>query len=362
MKLFIPEPTPPKILKPSLLTNFDVQIDILLWANLARDTFKVSGKGLAVAVLDTGLRVSHECFTGRVIASRNFTDDDNGEPNIVTDYNGHGTNVAGLIAAGTNDERMGLAPAANIVPLKVLPAGSLEPMTSALIWVSENHAEYNITAVNMSLGVPGINLKEDLQARENYPNIHNVIRELNEKNIAVVIAAGNDYFKFQEEGMSIPAIFREAISVGAVYDSSVGKREYKSGAIASDTRADQITPFTQRLSKETSPDCYTDVFSAGASATSAGASSDTATSIQDGTSQAAPTVAGVILLLQEHHLRLTGKLPEVSLLQDVLRSTSKWLVDEDSVSVNVKNTGKNYPRINAYESLTALDRYIKLNS
>jgi len=362
MKLFIPEPIPPKILKPSLLTTFDIEIDILLWAKLARDTFNVSGKGLAVAVLDTGLRISHECFNGRVVASRNFTDHDNGEPNIVTDYNGHGTNVAGLIAAGTNDERRGIAPAANIVPLKVLPAASLEPIVSALTWVFENYTEFNITAVNMSLGVPGINLKEDIQARENYPDIHNAIKRLNEKNIAVVIAAGNDYFKFQEEGMSIPAIFREAVSVGAVYDSSVGERQYNGGAIASDTRADQITPFTQRLSKETSPDCYTDVFSAGASATSAGASSDTATSIQDGTSQAAPTVAGVILLLQEHFLRLTGKLPEVSLLQDVLRSTSKWLADDDSASDNVRNTGRNYPRINAYESLTALDKYIKLNS
>lgn len=362
MKLYIPEPTPPKILKPSLLTTFDVQIDILLWTNLARDTFKVTGKGLAVAVLDTGLRVTHECFTGRVISPRNFTEDDNGDSLTVTDYNGHGTNVTGLIAAGTNDERMGIAPGANVIPLKVLPANSLDPIIKALTWVADNHAEHNITTVNMSLGVPGVNLQDDLQARVDHSNMHNAIKRLNEENIAVVIAAGNDYFRFQVEGMSIPAIFREAISVGAVYDSSVGRREYNNGAIADETRADQITPFTQRLSKETSSECYTDVFSAGASATSAGASSDTATSIQDGTSQAAPTVAGVILLLQEHYLRLTGELPNINLLQEVLRSTSKWLTDEDSAPDNVINTGRNYPRINAYESLVALDRYIKLNS
>lgn len=362
MKLYIPNPTPPKILPPRLLTTFDLEIDRLLGVPQTRKSFQVDGSGLAVAVLDTGLRVTHECFSGRVVAQRNFTTDDDSHPDNVTDYNGHGTNVAGLIAAGTNDERRGIAPGASLIPLKVLPAADFSPILEALKWVADNRDLYNISAVNLSLGVPGINVIDDADVREKHPELHSLLRNLNEQRVAVVVAAGNDYFSFQSEGMSVPAIFRETISVGAVYDSSVGSRKYASGASASLTHADQITPFTQRLSKETSPECYTDVFSAGAAATSAGAVDDNATSIQEGTSQAAPTVAGVVLLLQQHYFRLVNTLPPVDLLQDVLRSTSQWITDADLGQDNVKHGGFSYPRINAFESLAALDRHIKLSS
>lgn len=361
MHFYIPEPTPPRTIQPSLLTTFDLEIDALLGAPRARTAFKVDGTGLTAAVLDTGLRVSHVCFRGKVPEAYNFTGI--GSEYDVSDTNGHGTNVAGLIAAGTNDERRGIAPGASIIPLKVLPAQTLEPILKALQWVVANADRLKITVVNMSLGVPGLNLVDDTLARTEYPSLHEAIKQLYSKNIALCVAAGNDYFQFQTEGMSIPAIFREVIAVGAVYDSSVGDRAYSSGAAARMTHADQITPFSQRLSNDTSPECYTDVFSAGGGATSAGAQDDDGTSTQDGTSQASPTVAGVILLLQQHYLRLTGQLPPISLIQDVLRSTSKWIVDNEEDQLdNVKNTGKRYPRVNAFESLVALDRYIKLQT
>lgn len=359
---YIPEPIKPRAVKLSMFNSFDIEIDALLGAQRARNNFKVDGSGLAAAVLDTGLRVSHVCFKGRVPVVRNFTGD--GPEDDVRDNNGHGTHVAGLLAAGTPDERKGIAPGAHIIPLKVLPAPSLEPILKALHWVRDNAENWNISVVNMSLGVPGINAVDDEEARAAYPELHRVLKDLNDRKIAVCVAAGNEYFQFEEEGMSLPAIFREVIAVGAVYDSSVGTRTYENGAQAYNTHADQITPFSQRLSADTSPNCYTDIFSAGGGATSAGAQDDNATSTQDGTSQASPTVAGVVLLLQQHHLRLTGNLPPVSLLQDVLRSTSTWLhdLDENDKTDNVKNTGKKFPRVNAFESLGALDRFVKLNN
>lgn len=360
MRYLIPEPVPPRTTKPNLFSTFDLQIDALLGVPRAREAFRVDGTGLAAAVLDTGLRVTHRCFTGRVLEGRNFTGV--GGADDVSDANGHGTNVAGLIAAGTSDERRGIAPGAKVVPLKVLPAETIEPIVAALNWVLKNSGRLGISVVNMSLGVPGVNLIDDVDARAEHPQLHQVLARLHSENIAVCVAAGNDYFRFQQEGMSIPAIFREAIAVGAVYDSSVGSRFYD-GAVAMMTRADQITPFSQRLSKEASPECYTDVFSAGGGATSAGALSDDDTSTQDGTSQAAPTVAGVVLLLQQHYLRLTNKLPPVGLLQDVLRSTSRWLVDsEEDQDDNVVNTGRRFPRISAFESLVAIDRHVKLHA
>jgi len=360
MNFSIPDPTPPKIIPPSLFSTADIDIDALLGAPKARSSFNVDGSGLAVAVLDTGLRVTHKCFTGRVADARNFTADDGGDPANVTDRNGHGTNVAGLIAAGTSDERRGIAPGAIVIPLKVLPAPTLDPIVKALTWIGENAERLSITVANLSLGVPGVNFIDDASARAQFPQLAAILSELNARRIAVVIAAGNDYKKFETEGMSMPAIFREVISVGAVYDASVGPRHYQSGASAFSTHADQMTPFTQRLSKDVSPECYTDVMSAGAIATSAGAADDDATSVQDGTSQAAPTVAGVVLLMQQHYKRLTGELPPVSLLQEVLRSTSTWIVDGDDEDDNVANTNKKFPRVNAFESLVALDKSVKL--
>jgi len=360
MNFSIPEPTPPRIVAPSLFNTFDTEIDALLGVPRARASFNVDGTGLAAAVLDTGLRVTHKCFAGRVLAARNFTADAGGDPDDVTDTNGHGTNVTGLIAAGTADERRGIAPGAGVVALKVLPAPTFAPIQQALAWVLENEQRLAISVVNLSLGAPGVNLADDASVRAQMPQFAALLTELNARRIAVVIAAGNDYHAFQKEGMSMPAIFREVISVGAVYDASVGARHYQSGASAFSTHADQMTPFSQRLSKVVSPECYTDVMSAGGAATSAGAAHDDATSVQDGTSQAAPTVAGIVLLLQQHHKRLTGKLPPVALLQDVLRSTSTRIVDGDDEDDNVAHTGRKFPRVNAFESLAALDRAIKL--
>jgi subtilisin family serine protease len=359
---YIPSPVPPKSIHPNLFSPLDLEVDRLLDAPKARSTFKVDGNGLAVAVLDTGLRVTHRCFTNRVIAVRNFTSDDGGDTNKVTDLNGHGTNVTGIIAAGTIDERRGIAPSANIVSLKVLPAASLNPILQALQWVYDNTEQFNITVTNLSLGVPGINYLDDRQAKADFPELEKLLDGLMAKRVAVVIAAGNSYFNFQQEGMSLPAIFRQVISVGAVYDASFGSRSYQDGATANSTHSDQITPFSQRLSKETSPDCYTDVFSPGGAATSAGAAHDDDTSVQDGTSQAAPTVAGTILLMQQYYMRLKGVRPPVPLLQDLLRATSTWIVDGDDEDDNVAHTMKKYPRIDAFQSLTALHRAIQLGN
>jgi major intracellular serine protease len=57
------------------------------------------GKDIVIAVIDTGCDAQHPDLEGRIIYGRNFTDDDNGDPDNFTDYNGHGTHVAGTIAA-----------------------------------------------------------------------------------------------------------------------------------------------------------------------------------------------------------------------------------------------------------------------
>jgi subtilisin family serine protease len=111
--------------------------------------------------------------------------------------------VAGIIAAGTNDERRGIAPAANIVPLKVLPAQNMTPITNALQWVYDNTERLKISVANLSLGVPNLNYLDDTEAKREMVEFVDLLDALVAKRVAVVMAAGNSYYRFQTEGMSI---------------------------------------------------------------------------------------------------------------------------------------------------------------
>ena len=59
---------------------------------------------------------------------------------------------------------------------------------------------------------------------------------------------------------------------------------------------------------------------------------------------------------------MKGVRPTISLLQDILRATSKWITDGDDEDDNVIHTNKKYPRINAFQSLSALHKAIQLGN
>ncbi len=62
------------------------------------------GESVVVAVIDTGCDTSHSDLEDRIIGGRNFSTDNPGSINNVSDENGHGTHVAGTIAANLNGE------------------------------------------------------------------------------------------------------------------------------------------------------------------------------------------------------------------------------------------------------------------
>jgi subtilisin family serine protease len=270
----------------------------------ARNNFSVTGNGLTAAVLDAGLRITHVDFAGRVRAQRNFTTDNGGNPDDATDGQGHGTNVSGIIVA--NGIHKGVAPGADIIPLKVLTntgGGSFDAIADALQWVLDHYVEHHISVASLSLGDA-----QNYASNEAFVDdrARNLIHALNEARIAVV-AAGNDFFTHHSaQGMSFPAICRETVSVGAVYDANVGPFSYENGAIAQSTTPGQITPFSQRLHESVSPTAFTDIFAPGAPITSSGINTDHGESVQHGTSQAAPVAVGVILLMQQFYLRHTN--------------------------------------------------------
>lgn len=65
---------------------------------------ETEGEGVTIAILDTGCDPAHIELTDRIIGGKNFTDDDSSDPDAFFDYNGHGTHVAGTIAAEQNGQ------------------------------------------------------------------------------------------------------------------------------------------------------------------------------------------------------------------------------------------------------------------
>lgn len=337
-----------------------LEVDALVRVGEARTSFGVDGKGLSVAVLDTGLRSSHVDFRDRVVAEANFTSDNGGNGSDATDGQGHGTNVTGIVAA--DGDHVGVAPGAGIVPLKVLDddgGGSFGAVAEGLYWVLEYGESLNVSVVCMSLG-DGENYQSD---QFDGDPIGESISMLKERGVAVCVASGNDFFKHGSvQGMSYPGIFRDTISVGAVYDQSEGGFSYKSGAEAYSTAADQITPFSQRLHEDESAACHTDVFAPGAPTTSAGILSDHGESTQHGTSQATPVVTGVVLLCQQFVLKATGNLPHVDDIVSWLRLSGVAIVDGDDENDNVEPTGLTYRRVDAVGALRAATRWLERSS
>jgi subtilisin family serine protease len=327
----------------------------------ARSLFQADGTGTAIAVLDTGLRSTHRDFAGRLAAQRNFTAGNGADPADAADGHGHGTNVAGIICAG--GVHRGVAPAAQIVALKVLAddgSGRFEDVAAALQWVIDHHRDHGITALCLAFSDGGNHRSDAAFAGD---SIARRIEHLAELGIAACAAAGDDYYTHRSvQGMCYPAILRDALSVGAVYDGDLGPLRHSSGAEAYETRADRITPFSQRLHEKVGRRCATDIFAPGAPMVASGILGDGASSIQSGTSQATPVAAGLVLLLQSLCLRSTGSLPSVPDLRRWLIGGGVAIVDSDDEHDNVLHTGLAFSRVDAVASLDACAREIAGNA
>lgn len=164
------------------------------------------GEGINIAVIDSGCDVNHESLKGNIVDVRNFTDEDNRNPNIVTDRVGHGTHVCGIIAANGKDGAMiGVAPNSNLYILKAIDSSG----SGKLSWVINaiNYAiNKNVDIISMSLGTEIDNSK-----------LEKAIKSAVRKNILVVCAAGNEGdCDAKDFHYSYPAAYVDVISVGAV--------------------------------------------------------------------------------------------------------------------------------------------------
>lgn len=172
----------------------------------------VTGKGVTVAVIDTGIH-DHTDLQGRIVAFKDFVNDRQ-KP---YDDNGHGTHVAGDVAsdgAASEERYRGPASEASLVGVKVLNkmgSGSLSTVIAGVDWCIQNKERYNIHVINLSLGSEATTSCED-------DPVCKIVEKAWGKGIVVCAAAGNDG---PEKGtISSPGIAPSIITVGAMDDKN----------------------------------------------------------------------------------------------------------------------------------------------
>lgn len=162
-----------------------------------------TGRGAVVAVVDTGVSLHHPDLQGRLLPGHDFQAN-NASPQ---DENGHGTHVAGIIAAdsGNGIGVASVAPEAMILPVRVLDAtggADLGTIAQGITWAVDHGAN----VINLSLGgnvVSSLLLEQQLADAMNYAIAHDVV---------VVAAAGNDTTPLCEQ----PSTQGKILCVGAV--------------------------------------------------------------------------------------------------------------------------------------------------
>ncbi|HDS09061.1 MAG TPA: T9SS type A sorting domain-containing protein [Firmicutes bacterium] len=161
---------------------------------------------IIIAVLDTGVELTHPDLAANIYSSG--YDSINGDYDA-SDDEGHGTHVAGIIAAVTNNSYgvSGVAPDCSILPVKVLNssgAGDAYSLAAGLNYATSQ----NVHVINMSLGWP-VNNGVAYDPGGPMPN---AIQKAYANNIAMFASSGND----GEPAVGYPAAYDQVISVGAV--------------------------------------------------------------------------------------------------------------------------------------------------
>ncbi|MFZ2969966.1 MAG: S8 family peptidase [Minisyncoccia bacterium] len=174
------------------------------------------GAGVVVAVIDTGIDTSHRDLLGQVIGGINCS---TGKPSNYKDGNGHGTHVAGTIAALNNSIGVvGVAPQAKLLAVRVLDnygSGTWSSVICGIDWVTANASAKNIKVANMSLG--GTGLSDNNCGNTNGDALHRAICRSRDAGVTYVVAAGNEG---ENANLHVPSAYDDAvITVSALADS-----------------------------------------------------------------------------------------------------------------------------------------------
>ncbi|MFN6479540.1 S8 family peptidase [Nostoc sp. DedQUE07] len=280
-----------------------------------------TGKGVVVAVVDTGVDYNHEDLKNNIwtnskeIAGNGIDDDGNGyiddnygwnfadQNNNTLDDNGHGTHVSGTIAGENNNYGVtGIAYDAKIMPVKALDSsgsGSYSSISKGIRYAVDNGAN----VINLSLG--GGSSNRTLESAINYAS---------SKGVIVVMAAGND----GDSSPDYPARYasKSGIAVGAV------------------DKNNNLADFSNRSG--TNPIAY--VTAPGVKVYSSVPNNQYAT--YSGTSMAAPHVAGIVALMLSANSNLTD-----AQVRQIVTETAEKSTQTTSSSFKISNVSSLASRV-----------------
>lgn len=279
----------------------------------AEEAWKLStGRGVTVAVVDTGVDLGHEDLYNKAfinsgeVDGNGIDDDGNGfvddvsgwdfanRDNLAKDDHGHGTHVAGIIGALANNQKgiAGIASDSKILAVKVLNSqgsGTFAQVAEGVRYAAMMGAQ----VINMSLGAAftmALNVIKSL-----YPDFYQTyiapfqqaVQFARSKGAVVIVAAGNSNI---DVARTMPGGFEEVISVAAT-TASDGRASFSNWGSGLDFSAPGV-----------------DILSLRASGTSMGTAAGLSYTRASGTSMAAPIVSGVaaLLLAQDSSLGQEG--------------------------------------------------------
>jgi hypothetical protein len=313
--------------------------------NLTVNGARINGTGQTVCVVDTGIDYRHTALGNctqaqflagncpKVLSGYDYCADDiwclfmDNDP---MDVNSHGTHVAGIVAS-TNNVYKGVAPGATLVALKIMNASgstSAEDIIAGVDWCNSNYLIYNITVITMSLGDSGA------YSSATCPDygLGASINTSYSLGIFVDVASGNNGYI---TGVSWPSCLQHVMSVGSVDDGSGG------------TIADTISSFN--VFGGTNRGARLDVLAPGKWITSTVVGGGY--SAYQGTSMAAPHIAGAAALIQQRERLLSNKNASPDMILDLFKRTGNNIYDS--------GTGLAFPRIDV---LVAVNQQLQLNS
>ncbi len=315
------------------LMQFKARDYIKIPENSGYDYF--TGKGVTVAVLDTGIYSHHETVTndGKNSWKRKiieFYDDRINGTASPYDISWHGTWTASILG-GKCSNYDGVAPNVNLVILKIFEnengevVSDFEKLNNAVNWILANKDKYNIKVASMSFGIEYNSDYESL-----LDQINDAIEKLVQNDILVVAAAGN-YGNQPDQGkigtVSSPGSAKSALTVGGIVNENTmyqlsGKGPTHEGAMKPDTCAPAQNIY--------------------------GATSSTTSSYArySGTSGSTPMVAGLAALMLE-------KVPNLSALamKNIISFTSYKTIDP----LIIRDNNQGWGIVQGYAALDALN-------
>lgn len=298
----------------------------------------VTGRGVVVAVLDTGVESSHPDLKDHVIGEQCFCSAMDGGgccPSGATsqagagsarDDDGHGTNVAGIITSAGRLAPLGVAPDAEIVAVKVLgrlaSGSSTAGFISGLDWLLA--ARPDVKVVNVSAGTGELFAGVCDSASAFTLAMASAAKTLRARGTILFAASLNNGSPSQ---LAAPACVTGYAAVGAVYDAAAGRVSF--GCTDATTASDQVACFSNASSKLA-------LLAPGGPMTAPGLGGGTSTYV--GTSQACPVAAAAATLLLEARPGMSPDQVEAAL-------------ESSGVSVSDPRNGQRYPRVDVNRAL-----------